>query len=149
MKVKIVKCCDNLYWYKEKIGKIFEVKKSGNNYVCLDEVSLIDKEDCKIVEDDTRENTHQYFELERILKLALEQASGGKGKERHSSGEDFEKQKICEISRRLGSNDYNLGQAVKKIYESKRLPKERAIAELLGAINYIAAGIIILEESEK
>lgn len=92
--------------------------------------------------------TYQYFELERILKLALEQASEGKGSERHANGEDFEKQKICEISRRLGSNDYNLGQAVKKIYESKRLPKERAIAELLGAINYIAAGIIILEESE-
>ena len=80
--------------------------------------------------------TYQYFELERILKLALEQASEGKGSERHANGEDFEKQKICEISRRLGSNDYNLGQAVKKIYESKRLPKERAIAELLGAINY-------------
>ena len=89
-----------------------------------------------------------YNRLYKILMLALEQSSGGKGKERHANNEPFEEQKICEISRRLGSNDYNLGQAVKKIYESKRLPKERAIAELLGAIYYIAAGIIILEESD-
>ena len=99
----------------------------------------------KIKENELNPN---YDRLYKVLMLALEQASEGKGSERHANGEAFEKQKICEISRRLGSNDYNLGQAVKKIYESKRLPKERAIAELLGAINYIAAGIIILEESE-
>lgn len=93
----------------------------------------------------------KYDSLYKVLLAAYNQASNGKGKERHQLNDDetFEKQKICEISRRLGSNDYNLGQAVKKIYESKRLPKERAIAELLGAINYIAAGIIILEESEE
>lgn len=44
---------------------------------------------------------------------------------------------------------YPLGQAVKKIYESQRLPtKQPAIAELLGAINYIAAAVIVLEEKE-
>ena len=93
----------------------------------------------------------KYDSLYKVLLAAYNQASNGKGKERHQLNDDepFENQKICEISRRLGSNDYNLGQAVKKIYESKRLPKDRAIAELLGAINYIAAGIIILEESEE
>ena len=47
----------------------------------------------------------------------------------------------------LGANALDM-EAVKKIYESKRLSKDRAIEELLGAINYIAAGIIILEESD-
>ena len=44
--------------------------------------------------------------------------------------------------------DYNLGQAVKKIYESKRLTEGRDIAELYGAINYIAAAIIVKQEGE-
>jgi len=93
----------------------------------------------------------KYDSLYKVLLAAHNQAGNGKGKERHqlNDEEPFENQKICEISRRLGSNDYNLGQAVKKIYESKRLPKDRAISELLGAINYIAAGIIILEESKE
>ena len=37
-------------------------------------------------------------------------------------------------------------QAVKKIYESVRLPGEAGVRELLGAINYIAAEIIVRRE---
>ena len=89
----------------------------------------------------------KYDSLYKVLLSAYNQASNGKGKERHQLNDDepFEKQKICEIARRL-STDYNLGQAVKKIYESKRLTDGRDIAELYGAINYIAAAIIVKQE---
>lgn len=95
----------------------------------------------------TVELNPKYDSLYKVLLSAYNQASNGKGKERHqlNNEECFENQKICEIARRL-STDYNLGQAVKKIYESKRLEGDRGIAELYGAINYIAAAIIVLDE---
>lgn len=90
----------------------------------------------------------EYISLGLVLQSALEQASRGKGRERHASaGEAYENQIICEVTRRLGSG-YPLGQAVKKIYEAQRLGGERGIAELLGAINYIAASVIVMKEQE-
>lgn len=118
------------------------------------------KNDIKMVIDDRRkleclladnvntvELNPKYDRLYKVLLSAYNQASNGKGKERHQLNDDepFENQKICEIARRL-SVDYNLGQAVKKIYESKKLTNERDIAELYGAINYIAAAIIVKQE---
>ena len=118
------------------------------------------KNDIKMVIDDRRkleclladnvntvELNPKYDSLYKVLLSAYNQASNGKGKERHQLNDDepFENQKICEIARRL-SIDYNLGQAVKKIYESKRLTDGRDIAELYGAINYIAAAIIVKQE---
>jgi hypothetical protein len=35
---------------------------------------------------------------------------------------------------------------VKKVYESQRLGGERGVAELLGALNYIAAAVIVMRE---
>jgi hypothetical protein len=92
----------------------------------------------------------KYDSLYKVLLAAYNQASNGKGKERHqlNDEEHFENQKICEIARRL-SIDYNLGQAVKKIYESKRLTNGRDVAELYGAINYIAAAIIVKQEEKQ
>jgi len=89
-----------------------------------------------------------YDILKAIYGDAIRQASEGKGAIRHGSGEPFERQQICEISRRLSGHKCAgpLFQAVKKIYESGRLDKEAAIAELHGALNYIAAAIILLEE---
>lgn len=87
-----------------------------------------------------------YDELRHVLNEAVQQAASGKGKERHASdGEPYEDQAICEITRRVG-HGYPRGQAVKKIFEAERLPKDRAIAELLGAINYIAASIIVMRD---
>jgi hypothetical protein len=90
----------------------------------------------------------EYAKLELVLAEALLQASVGKGHKRHSSGESFEDQPICEISRRLGLA-FPLGQAVKKIYESKRLSHKQAKHELLGAINYLAAAIILIDEDKQ
>jgi hypothetical protein len=90
-----------------------------------------------------------YQTLENILAEAHHQASQGKGKDRHAiDGERFEDQQICEIGRRLKGNPAAgpLFQAVKKVYESGRLGGEAGVRELLGAVNYISAGIILLRE---
>jgi hypothetical protein len=95
-------------------------------------------------------NDHNYDELRRVLKGAYDQAATGKGKERHATDEAFEDQKICVISRWISGSPVAgvLFQAIKKAIESSRLPKDRAIRELQGAINYLAAAIILLEEQE-
>lgn len=86
-----------------------------------------------------------YKSLCQVLTSAIQQASGGKGRERHAKpGEPFEKQKICEITRRVGLG-YPLGQAIKKAEESLRLG-DRGPAEILGAINYLAAAYLVMDE---
>ena len=65
-----------------------------------------------------------YHDLARILSGAFDQSARGKGKERHgSTGVFFEDQVICSIGRMLGSVDFELGQAIKKITESKEILK--------------------------
>jgi len=93
---------------------------------------------------------NQYKSLKDVLHLAYLQASEGKGKERHASGEPFEDQPICTIARKVGIG-FCLGQALKKIEESRRLSQYpgREIGELLGAINYIAGAIIVINERAK
>lgn len=90
----------------------------------------------------------RYLELARVLMDAMEQASGGKGMERHADGENFENQKICVINRWLQGSPIAgpLFQAVKKTVETSRMVPDAAIRELYGAINYLVAGIILLEE---
>ena len=88
----------------------------------------------------------KYASLENVLHRALEQASAGKGAERHASGQAFEDQPMQTISRLVGSHHGLLYQAIKKAQESARLPTaERQVAELLGAINYLAGAVIYLE----
>jgi len=87
-----------------------------------------------------------YESLVQVYQDAVIQASKGKGRERHASeGEAYEDQIICEVARRVGLG-YPLGQAVKKVYESQRLGGERGVAELLGALNYVAAAVIVMRE---
>lgn len=86
-----------------------------------------------------------YKLLKETLDGALEQASKGKGLERHADNQSYEEQPIMWIEKYFQS--YQLGQAVKKMHESQRLSKEAAIEELKGAINYIAAKIIFLQNS--
>ncbi len=95
---------------------------------------------------------HPYFPLAQVFEAAFNQASAGKGNERHaySSDENYRNQLICEMDRRLhGNADGPKYQAVKKIYESARMDPDRAIKELLGAINYTAAAIILLDEKRR
>ena len=88
----------------------------------------------------------RYQLLLTALNNAYQQASEGKGKDRHATEDNFEDQPILWIERQFKS--FDLGQAVKKIHESQRLPKDHAISELYGAIIFIAARIIYLEEGD-
>jgi hypothetical protein len=91
-----------------------------------------------------------YERLADVLVRAHDQAAKGKGKERHASeGVAFEDQPMSAINRMIGSQDGFIYQAIKKAIESKRLPKERAVAELLGAINYLAGAVIHLERQDE
>lgn len=91
-----------------------------------------------------------YAALRSVLDLAYEQSSSGKGKNRHANGKPFLSQPIMEIGRMVGIG-YQLGQAMKKAQEAggmaSRGEAEAAQAELLGAINYLAAAHIQIGET--
>lgn len=88
-----------------------------------------------------------YEALGLALGEAVAQAARGKGADRHAEeGEAFSDQLIMSIPKRLGEGGecFCLGQALKKICESRRLPPDRARAEILGAVNYLAAAWCLL-----
>ena len=88
-----------------------------------------------------------YEKLDAVLSQAYTQAARGKGALRHAciEGERFENQVILEGARRFGRGAL-LFQAYKKAEESQRRPYQGARAELLGAIVYLAAAVIRLDE---
>ncbi len=88
-----------------------------------------------------------YHSLISVLNDAYEQASVGKGKERHACHRPFDQQPMQTISDLLGTNQGLIFQAIKKSQESIRMDKAAARRELLGAINYLAGAIIYLEKS--
>jgi hypothetical protein len=92
-----------------------------------------------------------YESLAKVLQAALNQAQSGKGKERHAADEPFHEQEICQNTRAVGYG-YPLGQARKKAREALRLLETKgpdaAIAECLGAINYLAAAVIVMQEQD-
>jgi hypothetical protein len=92
--------------------------------------------------------TPGYEPLAEVLDQALWQAQYGKGKDRHASGEPFVDQQIVKICEDLGSPQFAIGQARKKSRESLRLDHGHARRELLGAINYLAAAVIVLERAQ-
>lgn len=86
-----------------------------------------------------------YETLAEVMQRAYNQAALGKGKERHSqAGEPFDKQVMQDGAKRFGVGAL-LFQAYKKSEESQRLPLDRAVNELLGAIVYLAGAVIRLE----
>ena len=86
-----------------------------------------------------------YASLSNVLRRAYNQASSGKGQERHGQDLPFAKQPM-QLIQDLCGEGFALGQAMKKMQESQRLPHDAAIRELLGAINYIAGAIIHKEK---
>lgn len=90
-----------------------------------------------------------YDDLFQILMKAYERASVGKGHQRHSGGEPFNRQWILRGSRRfgVGSLSYQIG---KKNEEIERLETTEAkVKELLDIMVYAAAEIILLRELEE
>lgn len=91
-----------------------------------------------------------YGALARVLKMAFDQASSGKGSERHGNSMPFDQQPMQSISQLLGSCDGLAFQVMKKTVESKGLPTlHQKVRELLGVINYAAGMVIFLEEQER
>ena len=87
-----------------------------------------------------------YEKLQAVLKDAYNQSARGKGADRHQTdGKAFEDQPILVGARHFGTGSL-LFQAFKKTEESQRLDYPRARAELLGAIVYISAAIVHLDE---
>lgn len=85
-----------------------------------------------------------YETLAGVLQRALDQAQNGKGAERHANQLPFDQQPMQSIARAHGVG-FLTGQASKKAEESHGLPAGRDVAELLGAINYLAGAVIFLE----
>jgi hypothetical protein len=104
---------------------------------------MSDKENDGFEKAEKRAN--DYASLSNVLRRAYDQASDGKGSERHGQNLPFTKQPMQLIQDLIGEG-FALGQAIKKIQESQRLPHDAAIRELLGAINYIAGAIIHKEK---
>lgn len=90
-----------------------------------------------------------YAPLLAILEEAYTQASAGKGRVRHARGRPFDRQPILEIGRMVGSG-FAIGQAMKKAQEARGMEQrgeaDAAVRELLGAINYLAAAVIVVRE---
>ena len=73
---------------------------------------LDDRQKLECLLSDNANNTAlnpKYDSLYKVLLAAYNQAANGKGKERHqlNDEEPFEKQKICEIARRINELQYN------------------------------------------
>lgn len=92
-----------------------------------------------------------YENLFNILGEALERAQTSKGRERHAPKNEFFSDQIIFIIERLNVG-WQRGQAIKKIVESSVLElkgkKDMVIEELLDAIVYLAAKVLILREEK-
>ena len=124
----------------EAIYALVNSFSSTNLYICTEEKDTLEFSE------------PNYATLARILKMAYDQASAGKGKERHANGRKFDDQPIMTIAKDHGLG-YQTGQAEKKLKEAHTLlklkGKEAAIRELLGVINYTAAAIAFIENMEE
>jgi hypothetical protein len=89
-------------------------------------------------------NEPGYEKLADVLQRAFDQAAKGKGKDRHAQGEPFHEQVMQIGARKFGVGSL-LFQAFKKSEESQRLPLDRGVNELLGAIVYLAGAVIARE----
>lgn len=96
----------------------------------------------------TMKRVNGYERLADVLERAFDQAATGKGAERHAQDLPFEEQPMQQLILLYGAG-FALGQAAKKAQESMRLPAGRDVAELLGAINYLAGAVIALERERQ
>lgn len=90
-----------------------------------------------------------YEPLASVLLDALLHAAEGKGIVRHGNNRAFLDQPMLEITRMVGLG-FVLGQAMKKAQESRGMVRRKefdaARNELLGAINYLAGAVLVIDE---
>lgn len=86
-----------------------------------------------------------YEKLEAVLQAAFDQASVGKGAERHADDKPFHEQPMQQIAARRGLG-FILGQADKKSEEAQGMLQRGEVdafeREILGAIVYLAGAIV-------
>jgi len=88
-------------------------------------------------------NVKGYEQLAAVLHAAYDQASKGKGAERHADSKPFHEQPMQTGSDLLGTDAGLAFQAIKKIREGSTFSEfDRFEREMLGAINYIAGMVI-------
>ena len=91
----------------------------------------------------------EYAPLAAILQEAYDQAARGKGMDRHDNGKPFTEQRAMSIGRKVGPG-FPVGQSLKKTEEAATMigkgQSGAAIRELLGAINYAAAAVMLIRE---
>lgn len=128
----------------DRCGKVFVQWGEDFNRLCKDCFQHVEAStECKI-------DGYEFLRAE--FAAAAEQASGGKGKERHANDLPFEDQPILAITRLLEGHPCGAlaFQVIKKTIEAGRLVKLRgndaAVAEIYGAMNYAAAMAIRLKE---
>lgn len=100
----------------------------------------------------TRAAVKGYDSLYDVLRAAYDQASIGKGEERHANGKAFEDQPMQKLIDLYGVG-FAHGQAAKKLQEAQgmlaRGEIDRAIHEMLGAIVYSAGAIIHVKNQKE
>lgn len=93
-----------------------------------------------------------YDSLHRVLLAAYDQASTGKGRERHANDLAFDDQPMQKLIDLYGVG-FAHGQAAKKMQEAQgmlaRGEIDRAIHEMLGAIVYSAGAIIHVQNQKE
>lgn len=93
-------------------------------------------------------NVPGYTSLASVFQRAYDQAAKHKGAERHANNKPFHEQPMQTVANHHGIG-FILGQASKKAIEAQgmleRGDPDKAIHELLGAINYIAGAAINIE----
>lgn len=89
---------------------------------------------------------HDYHSLANALLGAFDQASAGKGKERHANDLPFTKQKMQTISHTQGHVGGLIYQISKKALESEKMESDARIRELQGVIVYAAGAIVFTVE---
>lgn len=85
-----------------------------------------------------------YEVLATVLDEALRQAQSGKGEQRHANDLPFEQQPMQRLIQSYGVG-FALGQAAKKGEESQKLTPGHDVAEILGAIVYLAGAVVHLQ----
>lgn len=92
-----------------------------------------------------------YETLAKILHRAYTQAATGKGAERHANEQPFSEQPMQSTADKHGVG-FLFGQADKKMTEAHNMMRrgetDKAVHELLGAINYIAGAILFAEKAK-
>ena len=88
------------------------------------------------------DDNYQCFE--QVMQNCIDQIQHGKGHERHGEDDSFQHQSTWKITQECGEG-FPIGQACKKALESNRLPKDRKITELRGAVGYLLIALLYLE----